>query len=148
MTAIENPLLKKALKDYADAPTEATQVEFIRQLNAASYLVPVILGGTPPVQGEDGKMAFTEGATIQFLYAVNENKEAFLIGFTDWEEVAAWTKEKTNTMVLPLADIHALLARTTEYKGFVLNPAGRKWGFSPEQVKNVIEDGLILARQS
>ena len=90
---IENPNLKTALQKFTNERTEQNAIEIGRQLNNATFLIPINTDEMTMTDGKKGKSVFQKGSVIKILKCFNEKSECYLPIFTDWEEIRLWTKK-------------------------------------------------------
>ena len=91
------------------------------------YLIPVrtdILAATPP--DKSGKMTVTKDSPISFIMSPDKAGNPYLPIFTDWQEIAKFTKEPVNTLVMPAEDLWGFVLNQKSFHGAVLNPADKK----------------------
>ena len=107
--------------DNSDAAKDALLLE----LNKANYLaVSVGKGLSEGIASSNGQALLPAGARFDLLMAGKQGKN-YLLLFTDWDAIRAYTKEDVTAIVLPAKDawsfFSSTLAATNE--GIVINPA-------------------------
>jgi len=124
---VENPRLVAALVAFEKNQGDETRQTLWKELKSAVYLIPVRadkLATTPP--DKSGKMTVTEDSPISFFMSPDKAGNPFLPIFTDWQEIAKFTKEPVNTVVMPADDLWGFVLNQKGFHGAVLNPADKK----------------------
>jgi len=124
---VENPRLVAALVAFEKNQGDGTRQTLWRELKSAVYLIPVRadkLATTPP--DKSGKMTVTEDSPISFFMSPDKAGNPFLPIFTDWQEIAKFTKEPVSTLVMPADDLWGFVLNQKNFHGAVLNPADKK----------------------
>lgn len=124
---VENPRLLAALAAFEKNQGNETRQTLWKELKSAVYLIPVRadkLATTPP--DKSGKMAVTEDSPISFFISADTDGNPFLPVFSDWQEIAKFTKEPVNTIVMPADDLWGFVLNQKNFHGAVLNPADKK----------------------
>ena len=124
---VENPRLVAALGAFEKNQGDDTRRTLWKELKSAVYLIPVRvdkLATTP--SDKSGKMTVTEDSPISFFVSADKAGNPFLPIFTDWQEIAKFTKEPVNTIVMPADDLWGFVLNQKSFHGAVLNPGDKK----------------------
>ena len=108
-------------RDTSDAAKDALLLE----LNKANYLaVSVGKGLSEGIASSNGQALLPAGARFDLLMAGKQGKN-YLLLFTDWDAIRAYTKEDVTAIVLPAKDAWSFFSSTlaATYEGIVINPA-------------------------
>jgi hypothetical protein len=113
--------MDRLTRDSSDAAKDALLLE----LNKANYLaVSVGKSLSEGIASSNGQALLPAGARFDLLMAGKQGKN-YLLLFTDWDAIRAYTKEDVTAIVLPAKDawsfFSSTLAATNE--GIVINPA-------------------------
>jgi len=127
---VENPQLKAAIAKYKEDSTTENWSALEKSLNSAYYLVPIIADTlkTQPTD-ESGKVVVQKGSIIQFMVYEDTNKSYLLPVCTDWDEIALFTKQKVDTVVMRPSQLWDFVLgdkRQKGYQGVVVNPGSNK----------------------
>lgn len=107
--------------DNSDAAKDALLLE----LNKANYLaVSVGKGLSEGMASSNGQALLPTGARFDLLMAGKQGKN-YLLLFTDWDAIRAYTKEDVTAIVLPAKDAWSFFSTTlaATNEGIVINPA-------------------------
>ena len=107
--------------DNSDAAKDALLIE----LNKANYLaLSVGKGLSEGIASSNGQALLPAGARFELLMAGKQGKN-YLLLFTDWDAIRAYTKEDVTAIVLPAKDAWSFFSTTlaATNEGIVINPA-------------------------
>lgn len=130
--AVRNPSLVKAMDVSIGERSDLAAERLWTELNAADYLVAVFPADEQTTDKELGLGA--EEMAINVATAVDDQGDAYLPLFTDWDAIAAYTGGFVMTLVLPAPEAWSWVLGTEEYAGAVVNPAGQSLALDKDQV--------------
>ena len=113
--------MDRLTRDNSDAAKDALLLE----LNKANYLaVSVGKGLSEGIASSNGQALLPAGARFDLLMAGKQGKN-YLLLFTDWDAIRAYTKEDVTAIVLPAKDAWPFFSSMfgATYEGIVINPA-------------------------
>lgn len=124
---VTNPKLVDSINKFLTEKSAENEFVLIEKITQAHFLTPIIM------QGEIENGILTAGSTISFKMIANSSDESFFIAFTDWEELAKWSKDQEQTHISTYEDLKTMVLKDTEkVKGFVINPYGQNIVITPE----------------
>ncbi|MDQ3813304.1 MAG: SseB family protein [Armatimonadota bacterium] len=140
---VENPQLRTAVEQHAQAPTTQTGLELIAQLNQANYLVAYFPDEVKTTPGKTpGHVQIEEGNLFKMPSCIADGND-YLPLFTDWDQIKAWLDQPVSTLVMPAAQAWDWVLKNS-YDGAVINPAGNAVPLNRQQVEELL--GLIAER--
>lgn len=110
---------------------------FWKEIFKAKFLCPVNMEFGNTSQKENQKIVLGEGSSIALLSIDNNQREHFLMAFTDWTELKKWKQNHDQqTLILSYEDYQGIITQNdSPYQGMVINPFG----------ENIVLDRQILA---
>ncbi|HOL10790.1 MAG TPA: enhanced serine sensitivity protein SseB C-terminal domain-containing protein [Bacillota bacterium] len=70
----------------------------------------------------------------------NAANDAFLLAFTDWDELVKWSTEKEETLICTYDDLKTMVLNDPDQiKGFVINPFGQNVVITPELIHYIAQ---------
>jgi hypothetical protein len=124
---VTNPQLVDIMNKFSNERSAENEFILIERITNAHFLTPIIM------KGEIENGVLKAGSTISFKMITNNSDESFFIAFTDWEELAKWSKEKEETLISTYDDLKGMVLKdTVNIKGFVINPYGQNIMITPE----------------
>lgn len=122
--AVSNePLLAAMAASFAERTEEAAE-RLWAALNEADFLVAVSPGPdgemTPPAHGE----AAEGEQPLNVMSAADAEGGIYLLLFTDWDAITAYTDDTVLTLVMPADEAWSWVIETEEFAGVVVNPGG------------------------
>ncbi|MBQ7955430.1 MAG: enhanced serine sensitivity protein SseB [Lachnospiraceae bacterium] len=132
--SLDNFRLKVLLKEVKENKTDTvTSMVFEEIVMKAKFVSPAIFEKKAENAGEDGGL-FSEGTIVRMPMITSPEGKGFYAMFTDYDEFENWTAVKgTDTMILSFDDYAALMEKSEQAEGVVLNP---------------FSDNLVLNRQT
>ena len=119
---VENPSLVAAMDRVAEEGSDASKDELLLQLQRANYLAAMFSDDLKMSPGEGKENTIEKGSTFGLLSAESGGKN-YLVLFTDWKALVAYTDQKVSGWVLPSKDVWAFASQGNTYDGVVINPA-------------------------
>jgi len=122
---VVNAGLSLAMDRLARDTSDAAKDALLLELNKANYLaVSVGKGLSEGIALSQGQALLPAGARFDLLMAGKQGKN-YLLLFTDWDAIRAYTKEEVTAIVLPAKDAWSFFSSTlaATYEGIVINPA-------------------------
>jgi type III secretion system (T3SS) SseB-like protein len=122
---VVNAELSLAMDRLARDTSDAAKDALLLELNKANYLaVSVGKGLSEGIASSNGQALLPAGARFDLLMAGKQGKN-YLLLFTDWDAIRAYTKEDVTAIVLPAKDAWSFFSSTlaATYEGIVINPA-------------------------
>lgn len=124
---VSNPELVEIMNKFANERNAENEILLIEKITQAHFLTPIIM------EGEIENGIIKAGGTISFKMLNNNSGESFFMAFTDWEELAKWSKEKEQTLISKYDDLKSMVLKDTKrVKGFVINPYSQNIVITPE----------------
>ncbi len=122
-TPVENPALVAALARVAAENTDDAKDALLAEIQQANYLAAMLTEGLSRSAGDQpGQVTIEQGSKLGVLCAESEGRN-FLVLFSDWAAIKAYTDLKVSGWVLPARDAWALALQGETYDGVVINPA-------------------------
>ncbi len=119
---IENPALVRAIDRVAKENSDAVRNQLQRELQHANYLAAVLQDGDKSAGLKAGKTTLKKGTRLNVLTAQKAGKH-YLVLFTDWQALKAYTTLEVTGWVLPARDAWSFALKDAAFDGVVINPA-------------------------
>lgn len=124
-TPVANAALSLAMERLARDTSDAAKDGLLIELNKANYLALSVgkdLSGA--IASPQGQAMLPAGARFDLVLAGKQGKN-YLVLFTDWEAIRAYTKEDVTAIVLPAREAWSFFSTTlaATCEGIVINPA-------------------------
>lgn len=135
---IENPELNKAFVEFNSNKTEGNLQLVIRGLIKANFIVLFNSEQLKTTTDTEGSVYIEKGSIINFLNCFDEEKNALLPVFTDWQEVDLWLEKRDNNIssfIMSTFEAFEWVASSNNHVGIVINPGSTGWSMNKEQVK-------------
>lgn len=128
---VKNPQLVEAMAELKEKKTPAAEKAMIEELKNAQLIAPVIMDDVPEnLDLSDGQQYKTQA---KFMMLQQKNGTRYFPAFTEWLEVLKWRNDpEIKTVVMTLEQYVAIMARSGEAAGLVINPT---------------EQGVVLSRE-
>lgn len=126
---VNNPALKKALEVLKQENTPQKMNAVINELVRATLLAPVVLslnGGAMPKPDAEGKVTLPKDTKVSFTMLTSKDGKKYYMAFTDAEALKKWQRKPGvhQTVLLRFDDYAAMMAKTPEASGIIINPFG------------------------
>lgn len=122
-TAVTNPSLVKAMERVVREDSDAARDALVVELQRANYLAAIMKNSLKTSRpGKKGEAKIEKGSMLQVLSAQKDGK-TYLLLFTDWDAIKAYTSAEVSGWVLPAKDAWDFILRGKTYEGALLNPA-------------------------
>ncbi|BAV34212.1 hypothetical protein SCL_1921 [Sulfuricaulis limicola] len=122
-TAVENPSLVHAMDRVVSENSTAAKDLLLLELQRANYLAAMLPDGEKPSIGiKPGRTVLKKGTHFGVLSAGKDGKN-YLVLFSDWKALKAYTKLEVTGWVLPAHDAWSFALQGSTYDGVVINPA-------------------------
>jgi hypothetical protein len=121
-TPVENPALVRAMSRVASDGSNAAKDALLLEIQRANYLAAMFTNEMKSTVQGPGMMRIEKGSRIGLLSAEKDGKQ-FLVLFSDWEALRAYTTLSVSGMILPARDAWAFALQGDTYQGIVINPA-------------------------
>ena len=119
---VENSALVRAITGVATDPSDSTKDQLLVELNRANFLAAMLADELKKTEMEPGRLEIEAGSRFGVLSASSGGKN-FLLLFTDWAALRAYTDLQVSGWVLPARDAWSFALDGTTYDGVVINPA-------------------------
>lgn len=120
---VTNPALMQAMSRVAKDGSDASKDALLAELQRANYLVAIYSDRLSPGQKQrDGLMLIPKGRQMDVITAGKDGKH-YLLLFTDWEALSAYTDKAVSVWVLPARDAWDFVLQDKTFDGVVINPA-------------------------
>ena len=122
---VANAALVLAMERLARDNSDAAKDALLLELNKANYLaLSVGKGLSQGLVATQGQALLPAGARFDLLLAGKQGKN-YLVLFTDWDAIRAYTQEEVTALVLPAQDAWSFFSSTlaATCEGIVINPA-------------------------
>ncbi|WP_158224657.1 SseB family protein [Agaribacterium haliotis] len=119
---IENPSLLAAMERVARDGSDEAKDALLLQLQQADFLAAIFPDELEISDGKNNESTIEKGSSFGVLSSRSEGKH-FLVLFTDWKALAAYTDKKVSGWVLPSKQAWAFALQGETYDGIVINPA-------------------------
>lgn len=122
---VVNTGLSLAMDRLTNDSSDAAKDALLLELNKANYLaLSVGKGLSEGIASSNGQAILPAGARFDLLMAGKQGKN-YLLLFTDWDAIRAYTKEDVTAIVLPAKDAWSFFSTTlaATNEGIVINPA-------------------------
>ena len=122
-TPVENPSLVRAMNRLAVENSDAAKDSLLAELQLAHFLAAMLPGdnGKFP-DSSPGLTQLKKGTRFGVLSAGKDGKN-YLVLFSDWNALRAYTNLEVKGWVLPAQDAWSFALQGHTYDGVVLNPA-------------------------
>lgn len=122
-TAVENPSLVRAMEEVASSGSDSSKDKLLIELQRANLLAAIL----PDANGNfpaptTGKLLLPKGTRFGVLSAGKDGKN-YLVLFSDWSALVAYTELQVKGWVLPARDAWKFALEGNTYNGVVINPA-------------------------
>jgi len=122
-TAVENPSLVHAMNRVVAEDSAAAKDLLLLELQRANYLAAMLPDGNNKSLGiKPGQTTLNKGTRFGVLSA-GKNGKNYLVLFSDWKALKAYTKLEVTGWVLPARDAWSFALQGSTYDGVVINPA-------------------------
>jgi len=119
---VENVALVQAIAGVAADPSDSTKDHLLVELNRANFLAAMLADELKKTEVEPGRVQIEAGSKFGILSASSGGKN-FLLLFTDWPALRAYTDLQVSGWVLPARDAWSFALEGATYDGVVINPA-------------------------
>jgi hypothetical protein len=97
--------------------------ELLAELQQANYIAAMFTDGLKvSPSSEESQETIEKGSTFGVLSAEKDGKN-YLVLFTDWEALGAYTDKKVSGWILPSKEAWSFSLQGNTYDGVVINPA-------------------------
>lgn len=120
--AVDNPALVAAMERVARENSDASKDGLLRELQHANYLAAMFADGLKAREKSLGQIEIAKGSKFGVLSAGKDGKN-YLVLFTDWQALRAYTQGQVSGWVLPAKDAWQFALQGSAYDGIVINPA-------------------------
>lgn len=122
---VTNPRIQGLMRQAAGNPTEEIMNLVYEELAMNARLLSAMLLTHEPVQNENGTATFEQDTKMQLPLLTAPDGSKYYPAFTDWQELNKWHEIlEPRTLLLTLEDYVALVLRSKDTKGIVINPFG------------------------
>jgi hypothetical protein len=120
---IYNPSLVNAMARVATEGSDEAKDELLAELQQANYIAAMFTDGLKvSPSSEESQETIEKGSTFGVLSAEKDGKN-YLVLFTDWEALGAYTDKKVSGWILPSKEAWSFSLQGNTYDGVVINPA-------------------------
>ncbi len=119
---VENPALVAAMDRVAREPSDSSKDALLKELQQANYLAAMLTDGMKTSTNSLGQVTIEKGSKFGVLTAGKDGKN-FLVLFTDWRALRAYTQLEVSGWVLPAKDAWLFALEGNSYEGVVINPS-------------------------
>lgn len=135
---VKNPQLVEAMAELKEKKTPAAEKAMIEELKNAQLIAPVIMDDVPEnLDLSDGQQYKTQA---KFMMLQQKNGTRYFPAFTEWLEVLKWRNDpEIKTVVMTLEQYVAIMARSGEAAGLVINPTEQGVVLSREKMGEIAE---------
>lgn len=143
---ITNPNLVNVIKEIKQGNKE--EELFWDEIFKAKFLCPINMQIGKIKQKENHKIVLGEDTSITLLSIDNEQREHFLMAFTDWDELKKWKKNcDQQTLVLTYEDYQGIIIKNhSTYQGMVINPFGENIVLDRQMLNNTRKNEHIIQK--
>jgi hypothetical protein len=120
--AVENTALVAAMERVARENSDSAKDILLHELQRANYLAAMFTEGMKAHEQSPGVKVLPKGSKFGVLAAGKDGKN-FLVLFTDWSALRAYTSRNVTGWALPAKDAWLFALQGTTYDGVVINPA-------------------------
>ena len=122
---IVNPRIQGLMRHAVGNPTEEMMNLIYEELAMNARFLSAMMLTHEPVRKEDGTATFEQDTQMQLPMLTAPDGSKYYPAFTDWNEVNKWLEIlEPKTLLLTLEDYLALVLRSEDAKGIVINPFG------------------------
>ena len=120
--SVENPALVAAMERVARENSNSAKDALLRELQHANYIAVMFADDLKARESSPGQVTIEKGSKFGVLYAERDGK-TYLVLFTDWQALYAYTQLKVSGWILPAKDAWRFALQGSTYDGVVINPA-------------------------
>ena len=117
-----NPELVAAIRLFQDDPSNVHWKSLTKNLQNASFLVPIRNRGEEFETDKDGTITIKAGVTLAFPTYRGANGLAYLPVHTDEAAIKDWLTQDADTLVLAAAQVWDLVLADKNWAGAFVNP--------------------------
>ena len=120
---VENPALVSAMERVAKENSNEAKDLLVHELKRANFIAAMLADKLIKKEGsKPGLISIEKGSQFGLLCAKKDGKN-YLLLFTDWNAIKAYTDLNVTAMVLPAKDAWSFALEGNTYQGIVINPA-------------------------
>lgn len=144
---ITNPTLMEAIRAMRANENQKTINAMVNEVMNARFLAPVMMEGEETFD-ESGTMTLKKDTKMSFYTLQTQQKERYLMAFTDWEQLHLWKQgENIKAVVMGFDDYAALILQEgSALAGFVINGFRENIPFPSALVRSLKEQKEIMEK--
>lgn len=138
---VENPRLKELLEKWREDGTQENTGNVLEEIVLRAWFLSVFETSEEPRHEGDGKAVFEKDTVLSFPMVSGADGKMLRPVFTDWEELGRWQglSAPPKTLILSFDDLYAMVAKSEDVTGVVVNPFGDSFVIAREAMHSLME---------